>query len=473
MTFSKQILAGLAAVLSSTVVAADTGAGFSVELAASTMKSLSKESWEKGTAAEALLELRNNELSVFGPNPFPDGKIPVTSPSIGPLAYVHDFIELGQRQLVSNSAAGDPASLGVSAILIGQTEEAFLTAAKEEAEYLLNDVPRYKNGAISHRPDVAELWADNTAMSFPFLAYYAVHTNDPSLMAETVKQVGLQRAILKSDTGCWYHIIGPQAEDRACWSTGNGWAAYGMVRVLHTLQKWSGSSSMTSEAGQLKSWIKEILDCAMQAPKDDEGLLRNYFEDDSWWGEISGTALLAAAAYRMAVNDPVMFPKQYLDWADSKRVAVAGKQSKDTGIFSPAIDPHDWHSWEPFTSGSPEGQAFTVYLYTSYRDCVSASVCGGGNNGPLPPTTPSASPPPPPPPSTATLLTNVPIPGPGSTTFSTATVPNQQTPVVPDHQTPVQDGIAVTQTLVLVCVSEVGSPAPLCTTQVAPAQPAV
>ncbi len=64
-------------------------------------------------------------------------------------------------------------------------------------------------------------------------------------MAQTVAQFGLQRDVLKTSQFLnWQHIIGPQSQDTGLWSTGNGWAAYGMVRVLHTLQKWSGSASI-------------------------------------------------------------------------------------------------------------------------------------------------------------------------------------------------------------------------------------
>jgi rhamnogalacturonyl hydrolase YesR len=100
-------------------------------------------------------------------------------------------------------------------------------------------------------------------------------------MATAVTQCGLQRDVLKADNKNWQHIIGPQAQDTGLWSTGNGWAGYGMVRVLHTLQRWSGSASMTSQADQLKGWIKEILDGAMQSGTDG-GLLRNYLNDNSW-----------------------------------------------------------------------------------------------------------------------------------------------------------------------------------------------
>ncbi len=63
-----------------------------------------------------------------------------------------------------------------------------------------------------------------------------------------------------------------------------------MVRVLYTLQKWSGSSSMTSQASQLKGWIKEILDGAMLSGFDG-GLLHNYLNDANWFGEVSGTRI--------------------------------------------------------------------------------------------------------------------------------------------------------------------------------------
>lgn len=73
---------------------------------------------------------------------------------------------------------------------------------------------------------------------------------------------------------------------------------------------------MTSEASQLKGWIKEILDSAV-ASSNDNGLLPNYLDDTSWFGEVSGTSLLSAVAYRMAVNDLPNF-SQYIGWADAK-----------------------------------------------------------------------------------------------------------------------------------------------------------
>ncbi|KAL3963047.1 hypothetical protein ACCO45_000051 [Purpureocillium lilacinum] len=303
--FDHGLLLLCVALFASIGVAKEVNAGFDPYAAAQVMVDSASHSWEWGTAAEALLELYNPELSVFGSKPFPQDGVPAADPSTFALAYAKQFINRNSQVLVGNSAVGDPASLGVSAILLGQSDSTYLDASDRQASYLLEDAPRWSNGAISHRPDVAELWADNVAMSFPFLAYLAVQTNNVSLMAETVRQCGLYRDVLKTSQKLnWRHIIGPQSQDEGLWATGNGWAGY---------------------------------------------------------------------AYRMATNDPSMFPQKYITWADTNRRNLAGKDTN--GIFSPAVNPYSWLDHTQYTSGSPEGQAFMVYLYTSYRDCVNANIC--------------------------------------------------------------------------------------------------
>jgi hypothetical protein len=107
---------------------------------AQAMVKLASHSWEWGTAAEALLELYTPELSVFGSNPFPNGKVPHADPSSTfALEYAKQFINLHGTILTPDSAVGDPASLGVSAILIGQSDSNYLAAATNQANYILND----------------------------------------------------------------------------------------------------------------------------------------------------------------------------------------------------------------------------------------------------------------------------------------------------------------------------------------------
>jgi hypothetical protein len=129
---------------------------------ASQAKSLAKSSWEYGTAAEALLELHNPELSVFGNDPLPADKIPYAPfHQVQSLEFVKLHIRTGNKTLIhSSTSAADPASLGVSAVLLGQTDVDYLKAAHNQIDYLLKEAPRLENGAISHRKDTKEAWAD-------------------------------------------------------------------------------------------------------------------------------------------------------------------------------------------------------------------------------------------------------------------------------------------------------------------------
>jgi hypothetical protein len=133
--------------------------GFDIASVANIAQSLPSHSWEFGTAAEALLELYNPELSVFGNAPFP---VPtVNSSQIQSLSYAASKIVLGSgvnSLSDGQGAVGDPASLGVSAVLLGKTQPQYATAAQQTVTYMLNSAPRFWNGAISQRADVPELW---------------------------------------------------------------------------------------------------------------------------------------------------------------------------------------------------------------------------------------------------------------------------------------------------------------------------
>ncbi|KAF6747154.1 hypothetical protein DFP72DRAFT_992618 [Ephemerocybe angulata] len=282
-----------------------------------------------------MLELYTPQFSVFGPAPFPVAVIPEKSNKA--LEYVAKNANLGDGTYdaldAGNGAAGDPASMGVMAM-----QQTALSTG------LLNVVPRFSNGAISHRAAIPELWADFMYMVPPFLAYYAADKSDEDLLKETVKQCGLYRDILQTDTKESYK---------------------GMTRVLATVLKApvaEGKAWQKDATAQLTGYIKEILDGAMGSQKDQD-LLRNYFQDidgQHGFGEISGSSLLAAVAYRMAVIAPSTFTTKYITFADDLRKALGGND-KDG-------NPH-------ITKHRPEGQAFVVLMYAAYRDCINAGIC--------------------------------------------------------------------------------------------------
>lgn len=326
-------------------------------------------SWEYGTVAEALLEWHNPKDSIWN-DPFPNGTIPTLDIANTPaLSYVKPYINTTGSTLVDgDGSAGDPAALGIPALMIGKTEKQYWDAAVRQHEHLIKEVPRWENGAISHRESVAELWADFVYMAPPFLAYYAVATSNITLLKESANQCKYYRQVLTTPQGPWLHIIGPEVQDYAQWSTGNGWAAAGMSRVIATMKKSPLTSETTAEQAELAGYVKEILDGAISLDTDGSGLLRNYLNDTTWWGEVSGTSILAATALRMARLEPHVFGDEYVEWAKGKMTVVDTKINQQDGIVSPAIDPLDWHNREPYTQGSPEGQSFVGLMHAAWRD---------------------------------------------------------------------------------------------------------
>ena len=111
-------------------------------------------SWELGTASEALLELDNTDLSVFGHHAFISASAETEA-----LAYAKPHIALSSDLLIADATSNsDPASLGVAAIMLGKTISAYSTAAVNQLNTLLYHTPKASNGAISHRSQSIELW---------------------------------------------------------------------------------------------------------------------------------------------------------------------------------------------------------------------------------------------------------------------------------------------------------------------------
>ncbi|EGP89978.1 uncharacterized protein MYCGRDRAFT_37591, partial [Zymoseptoria tritici IPO323] len=242
--------------------------------------------------------------------------------------------------------------------------------------------------------------ADFIAMAPPFFVYFGVAMDTPDTLELAWRQCGAYRDLLQINStstsagegGAWEHIIRGVNPDLGIWSTGNGWVVLGMARVLATILHWDRTAKdpqWEEAVGELYAWIGEILGVAMQAQNTEEssGLLRNYWNtpegEEVWFGEVSGSAAVAAVVFRIAVlqHEPGSFLKEtvvtpeMLRWAEGLHTAV-GKHVDSEGIASPAVDPLSWGSRTPYMKGSPEGQSFVVMAYAAWRDCVGAGVCG-------------------------------------------------------------------------------------------------
>ena len=162
--------------------------------------------------------------------------------------------------------------IGVSVLLRNWTlphnatsESPYATAAFEQLYYLLHVAPRAPNGAISHRANQTQLWADFIYMAPPFIAYYGAMQCEPkgdALLQTAYEQVKLYREVLfDKKVGLWRHIaLGNGTTDPTHWATGNAWAAAGALRVLATIRHSRAGQLMRSQQKDLMKWVGETLD---------------------------------------------------------------------------------------------------------------------------------------------------------------------------------------------------------------------
>ncbi|GAA6007975.1 uncharacterized protein JCM10292_000463 [Rhodotorula paludigena] len=329
------------------------------------------DTWTSGTHMEALLELDYPELSVFSSAMYPPTS---TAPPRAVQSIVASWAAkrpswTNELAYDNGGAAADPAALGVgwlvaAAFADDATKATYLDQVAKEARYILKSVPRLPDGAISHRPsgEAVSLWADFISMVPPFLAYYGVATQDQSLVSEAVNQIKLYRKHLQASSGAWEHIYGGDVVDGGLWNTGNGWAAHGIVRVLATIKKSQYKDDLADEAEQLASWATEILTVAFSKLKSD-GFLPNYY-GSSTFSDGSGSALLAAAAYRLAQLNGTQ-SDYILDMAATIRSAVNNHVDTSTGWLAPVVNPL---AFDQQASQSPEGEAFVLLLEAAWRD---------------------------------------------------------------------------------------------------------
>ncbi|GHJ83778.1 hypothetical protein NliqN6_0180 [Naganishia liquefaciens] len=357
------------------------------------MEQLCVYSWENGTKAEALLEYSYQDFSVFAPtfgNPLTDLSLSQSIPDdIIDIARVTleqrpsssnssnaAFNGTGIGSLLEDGSSADPASLGI-AVLLTNASQAVGTqevknvgwgqAAESELRYLLEEVPRNSQGAISHRADQAQLWSDFVYMVPPFLAYYGYMHSNQSLLQEAYNQCSLYRAGLQDpSTKLWRHIMeGTGASDPGLWATGNAWAAAGMLRVLATIMRSPYNDQMASQRSDLQAWTEEIIEAA-KSRKAKDGLVHNYIDNSSTFEDTAGSTLLAAASYRLA---NLGLSSSHVDFANQIHSTVAARYINSTGHLTHAVDPLNFGKQG---TSSPEGQAFILLMQAGYRDYTAA-----------------------------------------------------------------------------------------------------
>ncbi|KAF8292370.1 Six-hairpin glycosidase [Clavulina sp. PMI_390] len=355
-------------------------------------------SWEMGTASEALLEHNLGSRSVFGSSPAfaPSSSLSQTNLQ-GVLYFAREALKQknGSQAIIQDGAAGDPASLGMAVILGNLTDNAntgisgltFSQAADEEVQYLLNDVPRASNGAISHRVNEIALWADFIYMVPPFLALYGVVTQNTTMIQTAVDQISKYRSVLQDPkTKLWTHVaLSPTFNDPTLWATGNAWAAAGIVRTLATIQNSQFSSKFGSQKSELTSWAVEIHTGFYKLVNTTYNLPHNTLNDSSTFYDGASAALMASSVYRLAVLSKKYAAVPHAESFYSTLVSNTDSQTNsntnsnntvrlDTnGWLTPVVNPT---TFSTLGSESPEGESFVLLVDAARSDWVSKGSAG-------------------------------------------------------------------------------------------------
>ncbi|KAL0948050.1 hypothetical protein HGRIS_010674 [Hohenbuehelia grisea] len=350
-------------------------------------------SWELGTRAQVLLELDAPAFSVFSPNPLPPPH-EIPSNLTGLISSVMSIARnvvggraasnknaTGPQPLMQDGSAADPASIGIAVLLAnwtGQGGQDYAGAAKDQLDFLMQRVPRTDDGAISHRVSEVQLWNDYMYMVPPFLAYYGVLTRDKSLVTEAYNQCKLYRNYLRDThaNNLWQHILLGSFNDTGHWSTGNAWAASGLLRVLATIQHSEYDNQFKHEKSDLASWTTEIHE-AMYSRMDNSNVFPNYasraVNDPGNFYDAASTALLASTVYRLSL---LWGTHRHLPFAERSRKTLFTNSSNhltSEGWLQPVVNPH---SFGEQGQHSPEGQAFVLALHASYSDWVKDGAKG-------------------------------------------------------------------------------------------------
>ncbi|KAJ2925863.1 hypothetical protein H1R20_g11230, partial [Candolleomyces eurysporus] len=366
-------------------------------------------SWELGTRAQAILELNATQYSVFSSSSIPPSSNAAGDYSMEPFWHIARSI-MGQwngtsggspQPLMPDGSAADPASNGVTILMANWTGLAardsasnsslnydYAAAAKSQLDFLYSSsVPKTSDGAISHRVDQLQLWSDFIYMVPPFFAYYGALTRNRTLLVEAYNQCKLYRSYLQDEKSrLWRHVLlGTSGIDEGFWSTGNGWAAAGMLRVHATITNSEYANTLKNQRKDLQKWVEEIHK-AMYAVVDDTQLFTNWADQPPTaprnFYDASGTSLVAATVYRASLQYAgkkykyignaerawaTLFNSTSSGSSNSSAPFVGYTHFTQEGWLTPVVNPH---SYGEEGSRSAEGQAFVVMLAAARRDWI-------------------------------------------------------------------------------------------------------
>lgn len=264
------------------------------------MLSMQRASWEQGVAAQAFLEIGDDEQVVL----------------MAKEAALRQTKEGRLSVLYTDNGVTDPAASGEAVLHAARTSgDADLEqAAGRMAAYLLERAPRAADGTLHHTLNEPEIWVDSMYMAPPFLAVAGHHE-------EAVRQLdGMGRRLWNAEKKLYshrWHEGRQEFVNSKAWGVGNGWAMAGLARVVDALPE-----RLAPERERLAERARQTLDGCLAHLRPD-GLFHNVVDEPDTFVETNLSQMAAYAIFSGVRSG--WLPRSYLSRALEMRDAVHGK----------------------------------------------------------------------------------------------------------------------------------------------------
>lgn len=278
------------------------------------MMCMTRQCWEQGIAAQALMECGEDEKLQL---------------------VIHDMIlrqsSDGRLCNVENTPAVTDSSFCIPAVLLtGRKEkrQQYLEAAEKNIQFLLKDAEHAKDGTLFHMIHTEEIWADSAAY-LPYSLALAGHYKEAFVQME-----GIASRLYDEKSGLYFHMWNENGQTylRALpWGVGNGWILTGLMR---TLLVWD--DSFAEEKRRMEKRFTSLLERMLACETKNHGF-HDVLDDPSAFEESETAAMVAYTIYR-GVKEGLV-DKTLLGRADQIREALHKKITPQGLVTDAASSP--------------------------------------------------------------------------------------------------------------------------------------
>lgn len=285
-------------------------------------------------------------------------------------SWVDEYMEIGLPPYMVNSAAMGHVLLSLHQYC---SDDGYLQLAREKAEHLVHDAPRFGDRIIQHTVSAkndfpGQAWADTLFMAAYFLLRIGVYTDNASYVSEALHQyLGHEELLQDEQTNFFYHGYDSQSDSHMSgvyWARANAWAAITMAEAKRHI------NYLYPEFMAIDCALRDQL-AALVRVQSPNGLWHTVLDDSSSYEEVSASAGIGAA---MVINGHPLHRKAMLSAYEGIRRNIGAdgsvrNVSGGTAVMESAADYHR----VPKKRVQGWGQGLTLAFFAALLEHIDAA----------------------------------------------------------------------------------------------------